>query len=125
PSPIASGDAVNDRVAVEWYLARDEEGQPVTAPAVVVVHESGSGMTVGRLFAQGLRKRGLHAFMIHLPYYGERRAGGKRPDGVNLITALRQAIADVRRCKDAVAALPLVQPGPIALQGTSLGGFVS
>ena len=41
-----------------------------------------------------------------------------------LLTLLRQAIADVRRARDAVAALPEVAEAPVALQGTSLGGFV-
>ena len=38
---------------------------------------------------------------------------------------MRQAIADVRRARDAVRVLPFVDGGHIALQGTSLGGFVS
>jgi dienelactone hydrolase len=124
PSPITSGDDANDLVTAEWYMARDKSKSPITAPAVVVVHESGSGMTVGRMFARGLRLQGLHTFMIQLPYYGERRANGKRPTGENLVPVIRQAIADVRRARDAVAALPYVDASDISLQGTSLGGFV-
>jgi len=125
PSPIESGDARNDRVAVEWYQARDAYKNLVAAPAVVVVHESGSGMTVGRIFAKGLQLQGLHAFMIQLPFYGERRTGKKRPEGGNLVSMMKQAVADVRRARDAVAVLPLVDKSRISLQGTSLGGFVS
>lgn len=125
PSPIESGDARNDRVAVEWYQARDAYKNLVSAPAVVVVHESGSGMTVGRIFAKGLQLQGLHAFMIQLPFYGERRTGKKRPEGGNLVSMMKQAVADVRRARDAVAVLPLVDQSRISLQGTSLGGFVS
>lgn len=125
PSPIDSGDARNDLVSMEWYFARGADGKPVEAPALVVVHESGRGMTVGRLFANGLRQRGVHTFLIHLPSYGERREGRDRPDASNLFTLIRQAIADVRRARDAVAVLPWVQSGHVALQGTSLGGFVS
>jgi dienelactone hydrolase len=125
PSPIVSGDERNDGVAVEWYVARDMNGQPVSAPAVVVVHESGSGMTVGRMFARGLQRQGLHTFMVQLPFYGHRRTGRKRPDDVNMVTVIRQAVADVRRTRDAVSVLPLVDRSHIALQGTSLGGFVS
>ncbi len=120
-----SGDAHNDTVALEWYQAKDDNGQPITAPAAVIVHESGKGMTVGRLIAQGLRQRGLHAFMIQLPYYGVRRNGDARPTGDQVFVAMRQAIADVRRAKDAVAAIPLVDTSRISLQGTSLGGFVT
>ncbi len=125
PSPVESGDARNDRVAMEWYQARDAQQKLVTAPAVVVVHESGSGMTVGRLFARGLQLQGLHTFLIHLPFYGERRTGNNRPDGGNLVSMMKQAVADVRRARDAVAVLPLVDDSQISLQGTSLGGFVS
>ncbi len=125
PSPVPSGDTSNDEVSLEWYQARNADGQPVRAPAVVVVHESGSSMTVGRLFARGLQQRTLHAFLIHLPYYGERRKERRRPDAANLVQVIRQAIADVRRARDAVAVLPEVDAGHISLQGTSLGGFVS
>jgi pimeloyl-ACP methyl ester carboxylesterase len=127
PSPVVSGDVRNDRVAMEWYQARDADQKSITAPApaVVVVHESGSGMTVGRLFARGLQMQGLHAFMIQLPHYGERRTGRSRPDGGNVISMMKQAVADVRRARDAVAVLPLVDKSRISLQGTSLGGFVS
>lgn len=124
PSPISSGDAINDRVAMEWYVARDSSFRPVKARAVVVVHESDSDMVVGRLFARGLRGMGLHAFLIHLPYYGERR-GEDKPTAASLIRQAVQAVADVRRARDAVAVLPLIDAGHIALQGTSLGGFVS
>jgi len=124
PSPISSGDAVNDQVAMEWYVARDDSFQPVKARAVVIVHESDSDMVVGRLFARGLRGMGLHAFLIHLPYYGERRREVK-PTAASLIRRAVQAVADVRRARDAVAALPLIDAEHIALQGTSLGGFVS
>ncbi len=104
PSAKSTGDAINDTVALEWYQAKDESGNVLNAPAAVIVHESGSGMTVGRLIAQGLRQRGLHTFMIQLPYYGVRRAGAK-PTGERVFAAMRQAIADVRRAKDAVAAI--------------------
>lgn len=125
PSPVVTGDAKNDQVAMEWYAARDDAGRVISAPAVVVVHESGSGMTVGRLFARGLSLRGLHTFMIHLPFYGERRTGRERPPASNIFTVMKQAIADVRRARDAVSVLPGVDKLHIALHGTSLGGFVS
>lgn len=125
PSPAPSGIESNDLVALEWYLARDAMKQPRRARAVIVVHESGSRMTVGRMVARGLSDRGLHAFLIHLPYYGERRQPERRPQGELALTILRQAIADVRRARDAVAVLPLVDAEHIALQGTSLGGIVA
>ncbi|WP_442511563.1 dienelactone hydrolase family protein [Novipirellula sp. SH528] len=125
PSPIPSGDLQNDRVPMECYFARDKNGAPITAPAVVVVHESGSKMAVGRVFARGFQTCGVHAFLIHLPYYGNRRSADDHPDRRKVIDAIPQAVADVRRARDAVAALPYVQNGRVSLQGTSLGGFVS
>jgi hypothetical protein len=125
PSPVESGLDQNDQVAMEWYIARDENDRPTEARAVVVVHESGSRMTVGRLIARGLRHQGLHAFLLHLPYYGERRPADRSQRDANFVNIMRQAIADARRARDAVAALPLVDASHIALQGTSLGGFVS
>ncbi|GAA5504674.1 hypothetical protein [Novipirellula caenicola] len=125
PSPLPSGDPRNDRVSMECYFALDEDGTPITAPAVVVVHESGSKMAVGRVFARGFQTCGVHAFLIHLPYYGNRRSAEQRPDRKKLIDAIPQAVADVRRARDAVAAMPYVQDARVSLQGTSLGGFVS
>ncbi|MFM7205125.1 MAG: cellulase family glycosylhydrolase [Planctomycetaceae bacterium] len=125
PSPVAAGPACNDTVWMEWYQARDATGAPGTGPACVVVHESGSGMTVGRLVARGLAARGVHAFMVQLPFYGARRPNEGRAAAALLVSAVRQAVADVRRARDAVACLPLVDAPRISLQGTSLGGFVA
>jgi len=124
PSPLPSGDAVNDMVSMEWYAAHDDDGKRIKAPAVLVIHESGSNMAIGKVFARSLREQGLHAFMLHMPYYGKRRTGDRRPDGSEFVPSVRQSIADVRRARDAVAALPDVDTRCIALQGTSLGGFV-
>ena len=125
PSPVDTGDAVNDRVAMEWYVARDDERNPIEAPAVIVVHESGRRMTVGRTFAVGLRSMGLHTLLIQLPDYGHRRSRKKREALDHLVVRMRQGIADVRRARDAVAVLPLVNADSISLQGTSLGGMVA
>jgi dienelactone hydrolase len=125
PSARPIGDELNDRVALEWYQARDGEGQPVLAPAAVIVHESGSGMTVGRLIAKSLRSKGIHTFMLQLPYYGVRRGEQGKPNGRLLAEALCQGVVDARRARDAVAILPLVDDQRISLQGTSLGGFVT
>jgi len=123
PSPLPAGDPVHDRVSMEWYAAKDADGKPVFAPAVVIVHESGRSMPVGRIIAKGLRDHGLHAVMIHLPGYGNRRTElAERPELI--LTSLRQGIADVRRARDAVAQLPFIDTTRIGVQGTSLGGFV-
>lgn len=124
PSPIATGNPANDRVAMEWYPARDLDDNLLRAPAMVVVHESGRDMPVGRLIARGLQSQKIHAFLIQLPGYGARKSDGAQ-QVANTFIALRQAVADVRRARDAVAALPCVDSTTIGLQGTSLGGFVT
>ena len=123
-SPLPTGHPVVDRVALEWFVARENDGSPKHAPAVVVVHESGRGMHVGRLMAQAIRQQGVHALLIHLPHYGVRREA-RAPQFHEVLTSIRQALMDVRRARDAVAALPYVEESQIALQGTSLGGFVA
>lgn len=123
PSPVDTGDPLNDQVALVWHRPADDDGTP--RPAIVVVHESGSAMPIGKLFATSLAARGVHTFLIHLPHYGLRRKGGERPSGEKFLLTMRQSIADVRRARDAVAALPEVDARRIGLQGTSLGGFVS
>ncbi len=124
PSPLPSGDAVNDDVAMEWYVARDQNKEPIKAPAVIVVHESGRGMMAGKVVCNGLRNNHFHAFLVHLPGYGE-RTSEFTADTKAMLPGLRQAIGDVRRARDAAAALPNVDASSISLQGTSLGGFVA
>ncbi len=125
PSAKPVGIPQNDTVNVEWYAAKTTDGQLCSAPAMIVVHESGSGMTVGRLVARGLRDRGIHAFMVQLPFYGSRRPRGIDVDDQDFGVVMEQAIADVRRARDAIAVLPGVDHDRIHLQGTSLGGFVA
>jgi dienelactone hydrolase len=124
PSARPIGNATHDLVSMEWFAVRDAAQAICRAPAIVVVHESGSRMTVGRLIARGLGAQGLHAFLIHLPGYGARRVEELKKVE-RLLPALQQGIADVRRARDAIAALPVVDRSAIGLQGTSLGGFVA
>ena len=124
PSPKPLGNAINDMVAMEWHIVRDDDGKPTRAPAMVVVHESGSGMNVGRIIARGLAAHGMHTFMLQMPSYGVRK-GTQDRDVTSFLPSLKQAIADVRRARDAVAALPFVDDRMIGVQGTSLGGFVT
>lgn len=124
PSPKPNGEPAVDTVTMWWYAARDEDGQPIEAPAVLVVHSLHPQMPLARVIAANLARRRLHAFVIHLPGYGSREdKTGQFPAVVTLLRA-RQAVADVRRARDAIAALPNVAPGPIAVEGTSLGGFI-
>lgn len=124
PSPKPVGNAKNDLCGMEWRMARDKDGKPMKAPAVVVVHESGRGMIAGRIFANGLRAYGIHTFLMYLPGYGT-RTPDVRPGIKEMLPAMQQAVADVRRASDAVAGLPFVDHSNTALLGISLGGFVT
>lgn len=124
PSPRPSGDEAVDQVAMEWSWARNEQGEFIDAPALIVVHESGRDMTVGRLLAFLLSRSGLHTFMVQMPGYDLRR--GTAVDAPSRMVDLwRQGIADARRARDAAAVLPRVNAQHIGIQGTSLGGFIS
>jgi hypothetical protein len=125
PSPVTEGPACTDTVWLEWYQPRNADGNVPRGPACVVVHESGNGMTVGRIVARALAVHGVHSFMLQMPFYGARRPAEGRAGAAMLVPAVRQAVADVRRARDAVAVLPLVDPARISVQGTSLGGFVT
>ena len=124
-SPLDTGDEINDRVAMLWYRPPQVPATAGRRPAIIVVHESGSAMPVGRLFASTFAAKGIDSFMIQLPGYGLRKREGAKVDGERFLITMRQGIADVRRARDAVAALPEIDPERISLQGTSLGGFVS
>jgi dienelactone hydrolase len=125
PSPRPIGDVTNDLVSMEWYAARDARGIVKRARAIVVVHESAHSMPVGRLIARSLSWQGLHAFLIHLPGYGNRRAMQKPASFDQVLPMMTQGIADVRRARDAVVALPVVDQSMVGVEGTSLGGFVT
>ena len=124
PTPHPSGDAKNDLVSMEWYMPKLPLLQEGPLPTIVVIHESGSAMPAGRAIARGIQQRGLHAILLHLPYYGERR-GPKGKDQSEFLITMRQGVADARRAFDAVSALPGVDQSRISIQGTSLGGFVT
>ncbi|RLS56370.1 MAG: hypothetical protein DWH91_06830 [Planctomycetota bacterium] len=124
PTPHPSGNAQNDLVSMEWYQPKKPLLEVGPLPVIVVIHESGSAMPAGRAIARGIQQRGLHAVLLHLPYYGERR-GEKRRDAADFLVTMRQGVADVRRAFDAVAELPGIDRQRISLQGTSLGGFVA
>lgn len=124
PSAKPIGNEQNDLVAMEWFAPHDDDNKIRTARAMVVIHESGDRMTVGRVIARGLSGQGLHAFLVNLPGYGPRRVP-EVAKSENILAAMQQGIADARRARDAVAVLPMVDHSLIGIQGTSLGGFVT
>jgi dienelactone hydrolase len=120
PRPRRAG----DMVTMEWHVARDAERRPIVAPAVLVIHTIHPEMPIGRAVARGLAAQGFHAFMMQMPGFGRRwHPDDERPEA--FFPRMVQAVADARRARDAIAVLPNVAPGPIAIQGTSLGGIVA
>jgi dienelactone hydrolase len=85
--------------------------------------------------AARMADRGVAALFVKLPYYGERRPAGssgavpsKRlvsADIERTMTAMRQAVLDVRRAGCWLAAQPNVDPARLGVSGISLGGIVS
>lgn len=124
PSPHPIGDEQNDTVVLEWFAPRDENGDVVEGPAMLVLHILDGRMKVARAFARGFSMNGIHAFVMHMPHYGRRRAPNLKPDAKLILEAVRQGVADGRRAKDAIAALPNINAKRIGIQGTSLGGFI-
>lgn len=124
PSPHPTGEQANDTVVMEWYAPRDEQRQVKRGPAMVVLHILAGQMVVARMFARAFAQRGIHAFVLHMPHYGLRKVGGKRPNAKVLLAGVREAVADARRARDVINVLPNIQRDAIGIQGTSLGGFI-
>lgn len=115
-------------VMVDAYPAHNDPDsllQNEPKPAVLLVHSLHPDMPIATALARSVTTQGVHAFVVHLPGYGNRPVPEDRPDWPGVV-ALREsvrAVAEVRRACDAVAALPGVDPDRIVLQGTSLGSF--
>jgi dienelactone hydrolase len=124
-SPMPSGNRWVDEVVMMWYAARGEDGKAIEAPAVLMIHTLQPQMIIAKQLARDFAKRGLHTFVLQLPGYGHRWEGAGRFPAATALVRGRQGLADCLRARDAIAALPNIKPGPIALQGTSLGGFVA
>ena len=126
PSPRPGGDAIVDRVVCEWFRPRRAaEGDDDRAvPAVVLVHILDGRLLLERAAARALAVHGVHAFVMHLPGYQARRDGPGRPGVRDALVYGRQGIADARRARDAVAALPGVDGDRVSLMGISLGAIL-
>jgi len=124
-SPRPAGRPRQDRVTLDWYAATDDADQVIEAPAVLVIHSLHPRMLLARMLARGLSSQGVHAFVIELPGYGSRIDGPPRFAGVTALIHARQGVADIRRARDVIAALPEVRDGSVSIEGTSLGGFAA
>jgi len=127
PSPYVSPVEGNNRVHCEYFLS----GAEGRRPAVIVLHILDGSFTVARIICQSLSGQGIHALMLKMPYYGERRPADearlrKMTDNPEiLVDGVTQAIMDVRRAARWLGTRAEVEPNRIGLCGVSLGGFVA
>jgi dienelactone hydrolase len=125
PSPGPSRFLENLTVHAEYYRPPGEG----PFPAVVVLHILDGRFYVARLVAAALAQRGIAALFIKLPYYGERRPAGevdlKSLDLPDVVTAIRQAVRDVRRGAFWLRRRPEVGDRKVGIVGVSLGSFVA
>jgi dienelactone hydrolase len=130
PSPIETPDAENNVVHAEYFVP---VGFHAKRPAVVVLHILGADFPLSRYMAARLADRGVAALFVKLPYYGERRPEGRdkndkrflSADIERTVTAMRQAVCDVRRASFWLGTRPDIDPNRIGIAGISLGGIVA
>lgn len=128
PSPLVTVHAQNNTVPAEYFLPDGAESGP-KRPAVIGIHILDGSMELVRMLAAESAARGVPAIIFKLPFYGERSPTGGRDvlakNPTLFLEALPQAILDVRRTVDLLAARPEIDPQKIGVAGISLGGIVA
>ena len=132
PSLIETPEPENNTVHAEYFAPL---GNGPGRPGVIVLHILGADFPLSRYMAARMADRGIAAFFVKLPYYGERRPAGQEwshpskrlvsADIERTMTAMRQAVLDVRRAGCWLAAQPNVDAARLGVAGISLGGIVS
>lgn len=125
PSPRPAGKPNQDRVRLRWFAAKDQAGQVIDAPAVLVVHSIHPRLVVAKMLARGLQPKGIHVFVIEMPGFGARTDPPRKYPSVVTLEHAQQSIADARRARDAIAAIPQVANDRVSIVGPSLGGFIA
>lgn len=124
PLPRDDADAAVNTVVLEWFAAEGAEAE-AARPAVLVLDILDGRMRVARAFARTLAQQGIEAFAMHMPSHGWRQIDRFTFDGEVFFELCVQAVADARRARDAIGALPNIDTERISIQGTSLGGFIA
>lgn len=144
PSPSRGVEAATlpgDDVAMVWHVARDDKGEPMKAPAMLIVHSMHPQAVVATMLANSLAAKGVHAFVIRMPGFHPRGrvdlnqalagvlAKGRRlpklsvHPAVDAVASGRAAVREIRRAKDVITAMPHVQGDRVGAAGVSLGAF--
>ncbi len=128
PSPVKTDIAENNTVWAHFWLPKDDQKK---RPAVVLLHWLGGNFAPLELVGRRFAERGIASMMIYLPHYGRRAAkdAEKRekmisPDFEETLSSFKQAVLDVRRAGDWLAARPDIDRFRIGLMGISLGSLV-
>ncbi len=127
PSPMTTEFPANNTVHGQLYLPRSATATQ-RVPGVIVLHILGGPDGPSQLLAAHLARDGFAALHLVMPLYGPRGDGKHRfiSTDVDLTVQLvRQAVMDIRRGADWLAARPDVAPDQIGITGISLGGHLA
>ncbi|MDP2920529.1 MAG: alpha/beta fold hydrolase [Dehalococcoidia bacterium] len=100
------------------------------APLAILVHGWGDHSTIPmRMLARGLARKGIHAFVLYLPFHSRRLPPEMKERAPNFtpeewFTGYRVAVTDVRKILDWAQIVTEIDASRIALVGLSLGAFV-
>lgn len=129
PSPRVTSVLQNNTIPAEYYVPAGLKPSDPPRPAVICLHILDGNLELVRLTSSVLASHGIPSILFLLPYYGERAM----PEGPKamasdprlFLSAIDQAMVDVKRTVDVLASRPEVDPNHIGITGISLGGIVS
>ncbi|MEK7866870.1 MAG: alpha/beta hydrolase family protein, partial [Planctomycetota bacterium] len=127
PSAVVTDVPENNTVHAEFYQPRGDGKHP----GLVILHHLGGSMEAEEIIGGMLAADGIACLLVWMPYYEQRapKDGRKKEeifstdlDASRAVT--RQAILDVRRAGDWLAARPEVEGKRIGIMGISLGAII-
>ncbi len=127
PSAVVTDVPENNTVHAEYYQPRGEGKHP----GLVILHHLGGSMEAEEIIGGLLAADGIACVLVWMPYYEERapKDGRKKEDifSTDLEASravTRQAILDVRRAGDWLAARSEVDGKRVGIMGISLGAII-
>jgi dienelactone hydrolase len=124
PSPVTTKHASNNTVHAEFFVPKGATKRP----AAVVLDILDGTQVVGRAEALWLAQHNIPALIVHMAYYGPRRAGSRErllsTDVEKSVANITQTVLDCRRAVAWLETRPEVDAGKLAVVGTSLGSLV-